>query len=218
MTNRFKTVLETRGPAVRRRLTADVLDALPFASTGQYIVRDTELKGFFVQVGKRSKTLMLQADLRQHGTVRSRRWKLGQHPDTRIRDARIAASEWIALIRRGIDPSDRSPSRRNKGWTLRDAWESYQRFHLEPLERQQSTVAEYRDNVERVLKEWIDIPLVEVGGDRTRVAELHRRLTKERGPYAANRAIRVFRAVYNHAMEYRPELPKNPAARLRLNK
>jgi hypothetical protein len=89
MTNRFKTVLGTRGPAVRRRLTADVLEALPFASTGQYIVRDTELKGFFVQVGKRSKTLMLQADLRQHGIAKSRRWKLGQHPDTRVREARL---------------------------------------------------------------------------------------------------------------------------------
>jgi hypothetical protein len=37
---------------------------LPFAAAGQRLVRDVELSGFFVVVGKRTKTFMIQGDLR----------------------------------------------------------------------------------------------------------------------------------------------------------
>ncbi len=44
--------------------------ALQFTSSGQQIVRDAELPGFFVMVGKRTKTFMVQGDLRQNGKPR----------------------------------------------------------------------------------------------------------------------------------------------------
>ena len=50
---------------MRRALTDKAILALQFTASGQQIVRDAELPGFFVMVGKRTKTFMVQADLRQ---------------------------------------------------------------------------------------------------------------------------------------------------------
>jgi hypothetical protein len=38
---------------------------LPTPKDGWYLARDTELKGFFVVVGKRKRTFTVQGDLRQ---------------------------------------------------------------------------------------------------------------------------------------------------------
>ena len=45
------------------KLTKDVMDKLPPAAQGQYVVRDTEEPGFFVVVGARTKTFTVQVDV-----------------------------------------------------------------------------------------------------------------------------------------------------------
>ena len=50
---------------MRLALTDKAILALHFTASGQQIVRDAELPGFFVMVGKRTKTFMVQGDLRQ---------------------------------------------------------------------------------------------------------------------------------------------------------
>ena len=45
------------------KLTKEVLDKLPPAAAGQYMVRDTEEAGFFVVVGARTKTFTVQVDV-----------------------------------------------------------------------------------------------------------------------------------------------------------
>ena len=52
--HRFKTVLS------RITLTDKAILNLPFTTAGQRLVRDAELSGFFVMVGKRTKTFMVQ--------------------------------------------------------------------------------------------------------------------------------------------------------------
>ena len=56
---------------VRTRLTDAAVRALPFADEGQYIVRDTELPGFFLVVGTRTKTYTIQTDIRALGRRRT---------------------------------------------------------------------------------------------------------------------------------------------------
>jgi hypothetical protein len=64
----------------RTRLTDAAVRALPLAGEGQYIVRDTELPGFFVVVGTRTKTYTIQTDAVRgskavaHPLPRSRKW------------------------------------------------------------------------------------------------------------------------------------------------
>jgi hypothetical protein len=50
---------------VRILLTDKAIARLPAPKDGWYLARDTELKGFFVVVGKRKRTFTVQGDLRQ---------------------------------------------------------------------------------------------------------------------------------------------------------
>src|SRR5262249_19613156 len=69
-----------------------------------------------------------------------------------------------------------------------------------------------RDHVERVLVDWLETPLHELGMDPARVAKKHDEITKENGPYMANGTMRTLRAVYNHARKTNRSLPRdNPA-------
>src|SRR5262249_36307679 len=65
--NRLKTVLIYWTPMadIRMLLTDKTIAQLPAPSEGWYLARDTELKGFFVVIGKRKRTFTVQGDLRQ---------------------------------------------------------------------------------------------------------------------------------------------------------
>jgi len=50
-------------PQSRLSFSDRAIGALPFAASGQHIVRDEDVPGFFLLVGARSKTFMIQGDL-----------------------------------------------------------------------------------------------------------------------------------------------------------
>ena len=52
---------------VRILLTDKTIAQLPTPEERWYLARDTELKGFFVVVGKRKRTFTVQGDLRRGG-------------------------------------------------------------------------------------------------------------------------------------------------------
>lgn len=54
-------------PLARLSLSERVVATLPLAASGQQIVRDSDLAGFFVLIGTRSKTYMIQSDLWENG-------------------------------------------------------------------------------------------------------------------------------------------------------
>lgn len=65
-----KTVSEGERHAMadlRFQLNDKAIERLPPPENGRYIVRDTELKGFFPVVGARKKTFTIQGDLREEG-------------------------------------------------------------------------------------------------------------------------------------------------------
>jgi hypothetical protein len=70
-----------------------------------YLARDTELKGFFVVVGKRKKTFTVQGDLRQAGKRSSSiRVAIGDASQVSTRTARATAKDYLAQISRGQHP------------------------------------------------------------------------------------------------------------------
>ncbi|WP_249130313.1 integrase arm-type DNA-binding domain-containing protein [Bradyrhizobium sp. AUGA SZCCT0283] len=74
---------------------------------GWYLARDTELKGFFVVVGKRKRTFTVQADLRQGGKrASSIRVAIGDAGEISTRTARATANDYLAQISRGQHPKD----------------------------------------------------------------------------------------------------------------
>jgi len=204
---------------------AKTIAQLPAPKDGWYLARDTELKGFFVVIGKRRRTFTVQGDLR-HGGKRasSIRVSIGDASEMSTRAARATAKEYLAQISRGRHPKDEkqaegshpAPAMANSGTvasiTLKQAWERYLDAHLIRKNRSEKTIEGYRNHVERIFAEWLDTTLHELGTDPARVAKKHDEVTSENGPYMANGSMRTLRAVYNHARKTNRSLPSdNPA-------
>lgn len=189
------------------------------------MARDTELKGFFVVIGKRRRTFTVQGDLRQDGKrASSIRVSIGDAREMSTRAARATAKEYLAQISRGRHPKDEKQAERTNpapavgnvgavaSITLRQAWQRYLEAHLIRKNRSEKTIEGYRDHVERVFAAWLDITLHELATDPARVAKKHDEVTSENGPYMANGSMRTLRAIYNHARKTNRSLPSdNPA-------
>lgn len=205
---------------VRILLTDKAIARLPAPKDGWYLARDTELKGFFVVVGKRRRTFTVQGDLRQGGKrASSIRVSIGEASVISTRTARATAKEYLAQISRGQHPkaeqrkaaeieatiTEGEPG--SAGISLRQAWERYRDAHLVRKGRSERTIESYRDHVERIFEAWLDTPLKDLGLNPAQVAKKHDDVTKENGPYIANGSMRTLRAVYNHARKTNKSLP-----------
>ena len=197
---------------------------LPLAAKGQYMVRDRDLRGFYVVVGARKKTYVVQAEFWQDGQRKGKRLAIGDVDEMSVREARILAKGTLARIMSGdlhreeaeakaAAESAASPSPPNaaQGVTLRQAWERYRTSHMERKGRSEGTIDGYADHVERLLADWLDTPLGDLGENPGLVADRHDKVTRDNGPGIANGAMRTLRAIYNHARKRSRDLPpENP--------
>jgi integrase len=119
--------------------------------------------------------------------------------DAVVEHVRKRADEERRKLQAGEDP-------RGGAFTLRAALE----LHLTGKQRSPRTEQEYRDRVRLHLGDWLDLPLARL--DRAAVRERHWQITTASGPYVANNAMRVLRAVWNRARRQHPELPGAPTA------
>ncbi len=213
------TQLKRNSPTVARlpiALTDKAVARLPLTTSGQYVVRDRETPGFFVVVGKTARTYTVQADLRRNrrriGVVRM---ALGQDTEISASDARKLAKKHLSDIQNGIDPREPGRANRPGGATVADAWTLYKEA-CEKRGRSPTTIAGYQDKYDRHLKRWRDTPLRSL--DRMEVADAHRRITRDHGPYTANGAMRLLRAIHNLALRTDPTLPPNPVAAVVFNR
>jgi integrase len=202
-------------------LTDQIVTGLSVPATGRYLVRDTELAGFFVLVGQRSKTFMVQGDLRVGDPRQTVRMKIGRADRLTTRKARAAAKEILGKIARGEDPREqaqKSEAAPSNEPTLRTAWARYREAHMERKGRSDKTIKSYRDHVERLLIDWLDLSLHELGNDPKMVIDRHEQITKANGPYIANACMRSLRAIYNHARRSCRTLPSdNPVSAIDWN-
>jgi site-specific recombinase XerD len=210
---------------VRVLLTDKTIAQLPAPEEGWYLARDTELKGFFVVVGKRKRTFTIQGDLRRGGKrTSSIRVSIGNTSEMSTRAARAIAKQYLAQISKGQHPKEpdqgdqarADEATRTKAAvvdiSLKEAWERYLEAHLIRKGRSEKTIDSYRDHVERLFMTWLDTPLRELAEDPARVAKKHDEITRENGPYMANGSMRTLRAIYNHARKTNRSLPPdNPA-------
>jgi integrase len=203
----------------RQILTDKNVGRLPFAREKQYKVRDSELPGFFVLIGKRRKSFMAQGEFWRDGVREfAAQVKLGDFGDMTTREARGKAKEALGAITRGQRPGE-VPKIKPGSITLRQAWERYRDAHMKRKGRSAGTIENYRDHMERLFKDWLDKPLARLGRQPSLLVERHDEITMGNGPYIANGAMRSLRAVYNHARKCNTDLPPvNPVAAIDWNK
>ena len=113
-------MLVTRLPLSDRNIAA-----LPLVASGQQIVRDEDLAGFFLLVGKRSKTFMVQSGLRNNGRRQTIRIKIGEVGKIAAREARAETRALLGSIADGVDPRPKpeiteSPKKNSSSPALRE--------------------------------------------------------------------------------------------------
>lgn len=196
---------------LRVSLNEKAIARLPLATDGQYKVRDTDLKGFYLLIGKRRRTYMIQGDLRQQGKrAASIKVSVGDAEQMSARDARTTAKTYLAEISRGRHPKApevAAPLPPGAEVTLRVAWARYLEGHMIRKGRSENTIRNYRTHVEKNFAEWLDLPVAELANDPARVADMHEKISKENGPYQANTSMRTLRAIYNYIRKKHRALP-----------
>ena len=184
----------------RMKITKGAVDRLPHPEKGQRVYSDTALTGFGVLVGKRTKTYIAQRDIKG----RTVRVTIGRHGVLTTDQARKKARQLIARMADGENPNE---ARRAEGTTLGEALELYLGA-LTVKNRSPLTLEGYRRDCERHLGHWLGRPLA--GITRKEVRDRHRQLGDRAGPYAANSAMRAFRAIWNRVMREDESLPVCP--------
>jgi integrase len=139
---------------------------------------------------------------------------LGNYPEMSLTQAKKAATTELAKIIQGIDPTAERRARviaqqrkEHEAFTLRQAMENHISF-MEAKKCAPRSIESVRDEVTRLLAAWLDNPLMEIS--RKDCIERHRKLTEERGPVAANRALRCVRACWRSAQRLFEHLPPHP--------
>jgi integrase len=198
-------------------LTEKSLDrvVLP-ADKAQLIVWDEEVPGFGVVIGRRLMTFI--ANYWANGV--KRRQVIGRRGEIRedgttwsVTAARLRAREILGKVAGGGDPS-LELRKREGGPTLSDAFD----LHVSRMRADHasaSSIATITRERDKYLAKWMDRPLETI--ERSQCRALHEQLSKQHGPYLANRVMRHIRAAWNTALKEH-DLPANPTIAVHWNK
>jgi len=186
------------------KLTKSTIDAIPFSERAQTLYFDTQMIGFGLCVGQRTKSYFAQRQIGQK-TIRI---TIGHHGIFTPEQARKEARQLLARMANGEDPRRDKEKIDAKSITLEQALETYLRTkNLRPF-----TEETYRRVINLYLADWKMRPLADISPQM--VSDKHRRLGTERGKSTANTTMRVLRTIFNFTSVIHEDLPPNPVMRL----
>ncbi len=177
------------------KLTETFARKTPHASAGTKKHWDTEIKGFVLFVGKRSKTWYFQKDVGGHTTRRL----IGRYPTISAEGARQTAMGLALEMSRGSGKVVQIGAP-----TLETAMEAYL---ARPKLRSEVYKDDTRAQLDKQLKGWLRLPLDEI--TKAMVVARHRELAHV--PSTANHTLRRLRAIWNHARRTH-DLPESPTS------
>jgi integrase len=183
------------------KLTRRNIDRIEPVPSGQRIYRDTELSGFGLRVGKKSKSFFVE---RQVGRKTFRR-TIGTFPVVTPELAREEALEVLRRLSAGDDPLEEKRKVRAETITLDQAAEAFfdGRSQLKPF-----TVDTYRRSIDLHLSDWRNLPMREI--TRQMVMERHQRITRQVSGVTANNVMRHLRSIFNYTAATYDALGANP--------
>jgi integrase len=188
------------------KLTKRIIDQTAFPTSGQALVRDSELRGFALRITRGSKSFVLEKRIRG----RMRRFTLGPYGPLTVEQARALASTRIGEIARGEDPAEIRQTRIHAP-TFTDLTEWYEQRHL-PRKR---SARDDRSMLTMHLKEFRARKLLDI--TRNDIVLLHAGIGRS-APYRANRVVALLRKMFNLAKDWGLMLGDNPATRIQFFK
>ncbi len=167
----------------------------------QTIFRDSALPGFALRIGSGG-TKAFFVEKRVNG--RNRRKTLGRYPEVTCEQARKLALKHLSQMAQGKDPAREAMAMRARKVTLKEVFDDYLKNHtdLSP-----STIHDYTRFMKGEFKDWQTFPIVSIKKDD--IVNRHRKLGKK-SHARANNAMRVLRALFNHAMNQYEEPDGTP--------
>lgn len=190
-----------------QRLTKTFIDriALPpkkaNGTANQVLYWDTALPRFGVRVGSGgTKTFIVEKRI----NGRTKRMTVGRYGELTVEQAREQAVLLLAEVAKGKDPIAERKAKVAHAVTLAEAYQAYltSRKDLKP-----GTIKNYTKCVDGCFNDWKPKRLVDISKDM--VEKRHREIGK-RAPARANNAMRVLRAIFNHAMHAYEDADGNP--------
>lgn len=168
------------------------------------VIHDSELSGFGVY---RSSDRPGSYFLHYRCNKRQRKTVLGRTNELNVANARDEAARIKLEARRGNDVIAERKLEQDQAKTLGEAYQEYQHLLMKKGSSPR-TIEGYEMLNERFWKPMANTPLKDISK-----AELRRLHTKwgTHGNTIANHAMRLFRAVYNHALKTTDGLPPNPS-------
>ncbi len=136
---------------------------------------------------------------------------LGYFPDMSIEQARAVASKLNAAFGIGDNPFDEYAANKNE-MTFRELFNIYIERHA--TKKQKKTINDMTNNFER----WLS-PLAKrkpSSISSTDAERLHGLIAKQRGEYAANRAVQLARAIFNKGKQFKVYQGDNPFSNIAL--
>lgn len=199
------------------RITKTFVDKLtppPFKPTGkpvQKFYRDSSIPGFGVRITSHG-AISFIVEKRINGKVK--RITLARYGNLTVEEARKEAQKVLGKVAKGEDPIAEKRDRKLKSVTLLEAFDDYlaTRKNLKP-----NTIHDYKRSINGPLADWKNVQLLDITKDK--VEQRHRALGRS-SHARANNAMRLLRAVFNHARNKyedakgQPILPVNPVDRL----
>lgn len=220
------TPLPQHPTSPRLMLDKELCDALPVAEF-EYMVKDVEVENMYIRV-RPSGAKSIYVERRVNGKTSKARvtdWKKPTHAFKKTRggkpDIRARARTMLDEMGDGITPAAKRAQR------AAEAVQQAMDAELEALQQLsvKSAIQEYIDSGDRAqgttdnyntalanLAGWHDYALLDV--TKADVVAMHTVVTEDKGPTAANTALKLFRAAWNYQAEEYENMPQAPTITL----
>lgn len=189
------------------RITKTLVDSIappPLKSNGkpdQKFYRDSAIAGFGLRVTSGGvKSFIIEK--RINGKVK--RVTLGRYGNITVEQARKQAMAYLGEISTGNDPIADKKNKQKAKTTLLDAFDDYLKTRKDLKD---STIHDYKRSINGPFKEWQNKALIDISKD---MVELKHSTMGKTSKARANNAMRVLRAVFNHAISKYEDDNGNP--------
>lgn len=211
-------------------LTKKNIDRIPFTTKGQVTYWDTNYPGFGLVVGKRTKTFLVQVDVRDHSKPRGYRTikkTLGRYGDITPEEARKMLAGRAEEVNGKVvfTPGKRMEIRTNgnaqgSNVTLRDMLQDYYTDKKTKTghDFKRSTVDGATAIMLRLFPTWLDLNLKEVAGLKPdKIISRYKQVENTSGAFAARNAFTILKSIVGYAtVKYPSVVDRNPFAVLTL--
>lgn len=169
------------------KITKAIVEQIPHPEKGQVIFCDTEMNGFYLIVGKSSKTFVAQRDMGGKAV----RHTIGRYGRFTVEEARKIAKEKLYMMSLGMNPN--APEHKDKKIvTLDVALTEYLATRRNLGSR---TRKDYQYYIDHYFLDWKSRLMEEITKDM--IGLRHSMIAKNNGNYVANKGMRILRALFN---------------------